>query len=43
MRRLRPGDHAPDTALYTPDGNIVRTTELWSDTPVVINFFRHFG
>jgi hypothetical protein len=34
---------APDVALYLPDGRLVRTPDLWSSSPVVLNFFRHFG
>ena len=43
MPVLRPGDPAPDVAVYAADGRLVRTPDLWRDSPVLLNFLRHFG
>ncbi|HVE91192.1 MAG TPA: hypothetical protein VNE62_02675 [Actinomycetota bacterium] len=40
---LTAGDLAPDVTLYSGDGSLLRTPDLWRDTPVVLNFLRHFG
>lgn len=41
--RLVPGDHAPDAALYSPDGGQVPAADLWREQPVIVAFMRHFG
>ena len=40
--RLQPGDAAPSPQVQGPDGT-VQLAGLWSDTPVVLTFLRHFG
>jgi peroxiredoxin len=41
--RLRIGQAAPDVRVYAHDGEVVQTSELWRDGPVVTAFLRHFG
>lgn len=40
---LQVGDDAPDLELPTSEGNQVRLSNLWRDTPVLLLFWRHFG
>jgi peroxiredoxin len=37
------GDSAPDFALLDQTGRAVRLSDLWSDRPALLFFWRHFG
>ncbi|MBN1964652.1 MAG: hypothetical protein JW910_08395 [Anaerolineae bacterium] len=43
IRRLHPGDPAPDYELCTPDDAPARLRDLWEHGPTLLTFLRHFG
>jgi hypothetical protein len=42
VRRLQPGDAAPEAQVQGPDGP-VQLASLWQEGPVLLLFLRHFG
>jgi len=43
VRRLRPGDRAPDGTALTHQGDSVRLSDQWPAGPTFLTFLRHFG
>jgi hypothetical protein len=42
LRRLTPGELAPDMPVYDPAGQAVSLASLWRTRPAVLSFLRHF-
>lgn len=40
---LQAGDHAADLVLEHCNGKAVRLSSIWSESPVILVFLRHFG
>ncbi|MBP8242403.1 MAG: hypothetical protein KAX36_08500 [Thermoflexales bacterium] len=43
MRRLTPGEPAPDMPVFDPSGAVVSLASQWRERPSVLSFLRHFG
>lgn len=42
-RKLKVGDHAPESVLLDVNGQPVSLAKVWHDGPVLLTFLRHFG
>lgn len=43
LRKLAPGDAAPDGRALDADGQEVALSSFWREGPILLTFLRHFG
>lgn len=43
IRKLQPGDAAPDGMAWAADGRELSLATCWVGGPVLLTFLRHFG
>lgn len=43
IKQLVKGDQAPDSLVYSADGQPLQIVDLWANGPVLLTFLRHFG
>ncbi len=43
LRKLGPGDAAPDGLALDANGQEVALSSFWNEGPILLTFLRHFG